>query len=46
MSSQIHTLSFITADTIENNQLVDEEVKIRLKQLVDQTLDIALKISN
>ena len=37
---------FITADTIENNQLVDEEVKIRLKQLVDQTLDIALKISN
>ena len=37
---------FITADAIENNQLVDEEVKIRLKQLVDQTLDIALKISN
>jgi NAD(P)H-dependent FMN reductase len=37
---------FITADTIKNNQLVDEEVKIRLKQLVGQTLDIALKISN
>ena len=37
---------FITADTIENNQLVDEEVKIRLKQLVDQTLDLALRISN
>ena len=37
---------FITADAIENNQLVDEKVKIRLRQLVDQTLDIALKISN
>jgi len=36
---------FVTADTIENNQIVNEDVKIRLKQLVDQTLDIALRIS-
>ena len=36
---------FVTADTIENNQIVNEEVKIRLIQLVDQTLDLALRIS-
>ena len=37
---------FVTADTIENNQIVDDDVKIRLEQLVDQTLDLALRISN
>ena len=36
---------FVTADTIENDQIVNEDVKTRLKQLVDQTLELASKIS-
>ena len=36
---------FVTADAIENNNIINEEVKTRLKQLVDQTLELASKIS-
>ena len=36
---------FIMADTSEDGQIVDEGVKTRLKQLVDETLELALKVS-
>ena len=36
---------FVTADTIENDHVINEDVKSRLKQLVDQTLELASKIS-
>ena len=36
---------FIMADTAEDGQIVDEGVKTRLKQLVDETLELALKVS-
>ena len=36
---------FIMADTAENDQITNEDVKTRLKQLVDQTLELATKVS-
>jgi len=36
---------FIMADTAEENQITDEKVKTRLKQLVDETLELASKVS-
>ena len=36
---------FIMADTAEDDQITDENVKIRLKQLVDETLELASKVS-
>jgi len=36
---------FVTADVIENDHIINEDVKSRLKQLVDQTLELASKIS-
>ena len=36
---------FIMADTAEDGQITDEDVKTRLKQLIDQTLELASKVS-
>ena len=36
---------FVMADTADNDQINDEDVKSRLKQLVDETLKLALKVS-
>jgi len=35
---------FMTADMIKDNQIIDEENKTRLKELVDETLSIATKL--
>ena len=37
--------AFITADTIENNEIKNDDVKQRLRELVDQTLKLALKLN-
>ena len=36
---------FVTADTIDNNEIINEDVKSRLNQLVDETLKLASKVS-
>ena len=36
---------FVMADTADNDEINDEDVKSRLKQLVDETLKLALKVS-
>ena len=36
---------FIMADTAKDGQIDDEDVKTRLKQLVDETLELASKVS-
>ena len=36
---------FIMADTAEDDQITNEDVKTRLKQLVDQTLELSSKVS-
>ena len=36
---------FVTADTVDNNEIINEDVKSRLNQLVDETLKLASKIS-
>ena len=36
---------FVMADTSDNDEINDEDVKSRLKQLVDETLKLALKVS-
>ena len=36
---------FVMADTAEDDQIVDEDVKTRLKQLVDETLELSSKVS-
>jgi hypothetical protein len=36
---------FVTVDSIENDRIVNEDVKSRLTQLVDQTLELASKLS-
>ncbi len=36
---------FVTADTVNNNEIINEDVKSRLNQLVDETLKLALKVS-
>ena len=37
--------AFVTADTIENNEITNEDVKKRLRELVDQTLTLATKLN-
>ena len=36
---------FVTADTVDNNEIINEGVKSRLNQLVDETLKLAFKVS-
>ena len=36
---------FVTADTAADNKIIDDKVKSRLKQLVDETLKLASKVS-
>ncbi len=36
---------FVTADTVDNNEIINEDVKYRLNQLVDETLKLASKVS-
>jgi len=36
---------FVTADTVDNNGIINEDVKSRLNQLVDETLKLASKVS-
>ena len=35
---------FVTADTIQNDQIVDDSVKERLEAMVDSTLELGSKI--
>ena len=37
---------FVTADTVQNDQIINDDVKCRLKQIVDETLELARKVSN
>ena len=37
---------FVTADTVKDAQITSDDVKSRLKQLVDETLELARKVSN
>ncbi len=37
---------FVTADTVQNDQIINYDVKSRLKQIVDETLELARKVSN
>ena len=37
--------AFVTADKIENNEIKNDDVKERLRELVDQTLKLALKLN-
>ena len=36
---------FVMADTAENDQIIDEDVKTRLRQLANETLELASKVS-
>ena len=36
---------FVTADTVESEQIINDDVKSRLKQLADETLKLASKVS-
>lgn len=36
---------FMTADMIDEGRIIDETAKLRLKELVDETLDLATKLS-
>jgi hypothetical protein len=35
---------FVTADTIQNDQIVDDSVKARLEAMVNSTLELGSKI--
>ncbi|MEA2044338.1 MAG: NAD(P)H-dependent oxidoreductase [Thermoproteota archaeon] len=37
---------FVTADTVDNGKIINEDVNSRLNQLVDETLELARKVSN
>ena len=37
---------FVTADTVNNGKIINEDVNSRLNQLVDETLELARKVSN
>ena len=37
---------FVTADTVDNGKIINEDVNSRLNQLVDETLGLARKVSN
>ena len=34
---------FVTADTIENGEIVNDDVKTRLQTLIDQTLELTTR---
>ena len=36
---------FVTADTVKDEQIIDDDVKSRLRQLADETLKLASKVS-
>ena len=36
---------FVTADTVDNNKIINDDVKARLRQLADETLKLASKVS-
>ena len=36
---------FVTADTVDNGEIINEDVKFRLNQLVNETLKLASKVS-
>ena len=36
---------FVTADTVDNGEIINDDVKARLRQLVDETLKLASKVS-
>ena len=36
---------FVTADTVEDEQIINDDVKSRLRQLADETLKLASKVS-
>ncbi len=36
---------FVTADTVKDEQIINDDVKSRLTQLVDETLGLASKVS-
>ena len=37
---------FVTADTVQDDHIINDDVKSRLKQIVDETLELARKVSN
>jgi len=37
---------FVTADTVDNGEIINKDVKSRLNQVVDETLELARKVSN
>jgi len=37
---------FVTADTVDNGEIIKKDVNSRLNQLVDETLELARKVSN
>ena len=37
---------FVTANTVDNGKIINEDVNSRLNQLVDETLELARKVSN
>ena len=37
---------FVTANTVQDDHIINDDVKSRLKQLVDETLELARKVSN
>ena len=37
---------FVTADTVDNGEIINEDVMDRLNQLVDETLELARKVSS
>ena len=37
---------FVTADTVQDDHIINDDVKSRLKQLVDETLKLARKVSS
>jgi len=37
---------FVTADTVDNGNIINEDVNSRLDHLVDETLGLARKVSN
>ena len=37
---------FVTADTVDNGEIINEDVKSRLRQLAEETLELARKVSS
>ena len=36
---------FVTADTVDNDEIINDDVKARLRQLAEETLKLASKVS-